>query len=110
IGENTNIDFGGAGAGGGLCIRSTPEASQLDHVTFSNNAARGGIGLVRGGYGQGGGLFSDLADINGSFLTFTNNVAIAGMTDGSGILSDGSRPDGIGGGAHFARNGNVFFD
>jgi hypothetical protein len=107
IGDDVTTPYGGGGAGGGLAIRFTTDIAQLDHVTFSNNIARGGVGATRGGFGQGGGLFTNFANATGDFLTFTNNSAIGGNSPGAGFTSDGSTADGIGGGAHVVSNSTL---
>ncbi len=109
VGENTNLRYGGAGAGGGLAILSAPNGSSLEWLTFKNNVARGGSGLERGGYAIGGGLFTYNSTIlTARYLTFTGNSAIAGSASGSGIDSvTGELADGQGGGAAFQVGSNV---
>ncbi len=107
IGGTTGQSYGGAGAGGGLAINAllTPMAV-LEHVTFENNEAHGGNGRDRGGVALGGGLFTSSFIASGSYITFTDNVAVAGSSNGSGI-SGGLLADGLGGAAGVGINSNV---
>lgn len=116
IGDNTNVAHGGAGSGGGLSIRNTPTGGlvTLERLQFRNNAARGGNGPERGGYGVGGGLSAtDGAKVFGNSLLFENNVAIAGNTNGPGntIMSRTNNEffDGFGGGAAIGKGSTVTF-
>lgn len=104
IGENTQSGRGGTGAGGGLAIRSSPY-NQLEYITFVDNQARGGTGPERGGYGQGGGLFTFAGITIGSYITATNNLAIGGTTNTSHIAS--SKPDGLGAGINVQQGSEV---
>ena len=85
-------DHGGAGAGGGIALLGTTETSILTRVRFEGNIAEGGIrndsGAVRGGYGQGGGIFVYSSPLNGYDLEFVNNEARAG--DASSALGSDS--------------------
>jgi len=87
IGENTSQGVGGAAAGGGLSLRSSSNATTgtLQNVLFDRNTAQAGSGQTRGGLGHGGGLFSYQYTVNASNVTFTNNRAIAGSSQGSGF-------------------------
>jgi hypothetical protein len=107
LGDDSTGPYGGGGAGGGLAIRYTTDIAVLDHITFSNNLARGGTGTLRGGFGQGGGLFTNFANVTGNYITFTNNQAIGGSSNGVGFTSDGSTADGIGGGTHVVQSSTV---
>ncbi|MGE3820178.1 MAG: hypothetical protein AB7I30_12220, partial [Isosphaeraceae bacterium] len=99
LGENTAQAIGGAGAGGALALRGTSTATlaTLHNVVFDANQAIGGAGSSRGGFGQGGGLFLYQYAVNGSALTFTNNLARGGDTAGGGSGA-GDLADGQGGG------------
>lgn len=99
LGENTSQAVGGAGAGGALALRGASSATggTLTNVVFDANQAVGGVGSSRGGFGHGGGLFVYQYTINGSSLTFTNNIARGGDTAGGGS-GLGDLADGQGGG------------
>ena len=100
VAEDTTSGYGGAAGGGGLAIRAVPSAT-LENILFTSNQAKGGSGPVRGGYGQGGGLFTYQSTLSGSGLTFKNNDAIGGNSTGDGVTPDGQRADALGGGANF---------
>ncbi|MCC6421119.1 MAG: hypothetical protein IT429_23020 [Gemmataceae bacterium] len=97
---------GGAGAGGALALRFVRNVS-MTGVTFENNLAQGGTGGVRGGDGVGGGLHVDRSTVNGTTLTFANNRAVAGNTNGAGQTGAGRRADGVGGGAGIQNGSTV---
>lgn len=97
IGETTSAAYGGSGSGGGLAMRGSTNLSVLEYVVFRNNEARGGAGPDRGGMGIGGGMYTYGSNIRGDYLTFTNNQAIGGSSNGSGI-SAGEKADAQGGG------------
>ncbi|MBK8987157.1 MAG: hypothetical protein IPM39_13940 [Chloroflexi bacterium] len=97
VGENTSTAYGGSGSGGGLAMRGSPYLSILEHVTFRNNEARGGVGPERGGLGLGGGMYTYRSNSRSYYLTFTNNLAQGGSSNGSGI-SIGEKADAQGGG------------
>ncbi|MEM2592248.1 MAG: choice-of-anchor Q domain-containing protein [Thermofilaceae archaeon] len=107
-GGDTSSPYGGAAAGGGLAIQSPPSGSVsiLEHVTFRNNQAIGGSGRDRGGLALGGGLFTYQAVVSAHFVTFTNNLAVAGSSNGIGIAA-GLRADALGGGAAFQQGSSV---
>lgn len=96
LGETTTTGYGGAGSGGGLAIHTSAN-SLIEHTTFHNNKAQGGVGGDRGGFGIGGGLYTFNSTVTGQHLVFTNNQAIGGNTNGSGV-SQGEKADGQGGG------------
>jgi hypothetical protein len=91
IGGNTNSSYGGAGSGGGLALGGM-DGVTLEGILFDQNEARGGTGSQRGGYAIGGGLYTYDSVVSGAYLTFTNNMAIAGDSPGSGDLN-GARAD-----------------
>jgi len=97
-GDNSNVEYGGAGSGGGLALRAVP-TGVLEHLTFDDNQALGGTGTKRGGYAAGGGLFTYRSTVWGSYITITNNMARAGNSTGGGKSTDGERADAQGGGA-----------
>src|SRR5262249_3988811 len=70
---NTPNATGGIAAGGGLGVFSPTSAVRLTNVTFTGNRSLGGTGSQAGGFGQGGGLFTDNADVVANNVTFTNN-------------------------------------
>ncbi len=85
VGGNTNINYGGSGAGGAIAVRSGLSGSRLEHVTFTGNQAIGGSGLQRGGFGIGGGVFLFDSVVHAEHITATNNLARGGSSNGSGI-------------------------
>lgn len=102
-GADVDPGKGGAGAGGGLAIRSngsSPRATLvMENVTFDNNQAVGGVGAEAGGYAHGGALFIYYTDASGSDIHVTNNQALAGDSIGDGIFN--GRADAQGGGIAF---------
>lgn len=109
-GGDTLQAYGGAASGGGLAIQSPREnqISVLERVAFQNNQAIGGSGIDRGGLALGGGLFTYQAVVYGDVLTFTNNLARAGNSNGSGVAGRLSA-DALGGGAAFQHESVVVF-
>lgn len=105
VGGSTNSDYGGAAAGGGLAVRANDSVT-LENITFTGNTVQGGSGNQRGGFGIGGGFFSFETVVTGDNLTFTNNDAIAGGSNGSGIAA-GNNSDAQGGGAAFQGGSDV---
>ena len=109
-GGNMTSQYGGGGSGAGLAIQSTKggAVSVLERVTFDGNQAFGGTGAERGGVSLGGGLFTYESALNGSDLTFTNNKAQAGSSNGSGVDNVHSlHADALGGGAAFQTGSSV---
>ena len=106
IGGNTGSAHGGAAAGAGLAVRANTSGVILNNITFEGNQATGGTGPERGGFAIGGGFYSFSAVVSGDNLTFTNNVAQAGSSSGSGISSN-NRSDAQGAGAAFQVDSNV---
>ena len=109
-GGNTASQYGGGGSGAGLAIQSTKGGvvSVLERVTFDENQAFGGTGTYRGGVSLGGALFTYKSALNGTDLTFTNNKAQAGNSNGSGKDNiHGLHADALGGGAAFQTGSSV---
>lgn len=106
-GGDTSSGAGGTASGGGLAIQSPPpgSVSVLERVVFRNNRAIGGTGAVRGGLALGGGMFTYQAVVSGTVLTFVDNIAQAGSSDGNGTFN-GLDADALGGGAAF-QHGSV---
>jgi hypothetical protein len=98
LGGNTSSSYGGAGTGGGMAFRSNSNGILLENILFEDNLARGGTGVDRGGYGIGGGLYTLDAVVTARNLTFTNNTAQAGSSNGSGSSAN-NYADAQGGGA-----------
>lgn len=98
LGGNTSSSYGGSGAGGGMAFRSNSNGVVLENIVFENNLARGGTGIDRGGFAIGGGLYTLEAVVTANNLTFTNNTAQAGSSNGSGS-SGNEYADAQGGGA-----------
>jgi hypothetical protein len=86
VGGDADYTFGGTGSGGGIALHGVPAGyvCELERVTFEDNQAVGGRGRDRGGLAVGGGLSVDVAAVEGRSLTFTNNVAQAGTSNGAG--------------------------
>jgi hypothetical protein len=103
VGGDRAQGAGGAGAGGALAFRAANAV--LDRVRFTGNQALGGAGATRGGYAQGGALFTYDTTLQGTNLLFENNVARAGSSAGGG--SDNGRADGQGGGAVFMQRSQI---
>lgn len=108
VGSATNVADGGRGSGGGLAIRNAPSGAvnTLENVSFVSNQARGGNGQTRGGFALGGGMFVFNATVNGSGVTFRDNVAQAGVGAGSGQGTTNFH-DGLGGGLAVSTGGVV---
>lgn len=108
VGNATNTADGGRGSGGGLAIRNAPSGAvnTIENVSFVSNQARGGNGQTRGGFALGGGMFVFNATVNGSGLTFRDNVAQAGVGGGTGQTSTLFH-DALGGGLAVSTGGNV---
>jgi len=95
-GQSTSNAEGGAGTGSGLAIQwsQSGTTSLLERVTFEGNRSYGGNGPERGGVSFGA-LFAN-ASITARYIDFTNNIAQAGSSSGSG-KSNGLCADGLGG-------------
>jgi hypothetical protein len=107
IGENTDSAYGGAGSGGGLALRNTSSDINLVHITFEDNLSEGGTGPDRGGLALGGGLYTYKTVVSGQYITFTNNVAMAGSSNGDGFYK--MHADAQGGAAAFQADSDVVF-
>jgi hypothetical protein len=105
---NSSPALGGVGAGGGLALfgfpGEAPVTANLSNLTFYQNAAIGGNGTTVGGFGQGGGLFANLATVNGTNLAFGANLAQGGLNTGGGVVNGIQTGDGFGGGADFEQS------
>ena len=102
-GDTTDADHAGAGAGGGVAIRGSAEdrsQATIERVRFEDNTAQGGVGIVRGGLGIGGGLFTNTTDLTANDLIFTSNHALGGSSTGDGAVN-GLRADAQGGAIGF---------
>lgn len=102
-GDTTDADYAGAGSGGAIAIRgSDGDRSQatIERVRFENNTAQGGVGIVRGGLGIGGGLFTNTTDLTASDLYLVSNRALGGSSTGYGSVG-GLRADAQGGAIAF---------
>ena len=98
IGANTNSGAGGIGEGSAIHIETTPAGttSLLQRVTVRNNKSYGGSGPVRGGVAFGA-LFIFKSNVIVEDSTFTNNLAQAGSSSGTGN-ADYLNADALGGG------------
>ena len=97
IGANTASGAGGSADGSGLRIESSPAgaSSLLQRVTFDGNQSFGGVGPERGGFAFGA-LYVFGSVVTVEDATFTNNLAQAGSSTGSGT-SGGLQADALGG-------------
>jgi hypothetical protein len=107
MGGNTNSDYGGSAAGGGVALRAGVNTSVLERVVFEGNQVIGGTGVNRGGFGIGGGLFTFQTAVNGNYISLINNLAQGGNSNGSGVCAGGQNADSHGGGAAFHRDSIV---
>ena len=98
FGQNTNSGAGGQADGAALRIEEPPigTASLLQHVVFDGNASYGGSGPVRGGVAFGA-LFIYRANVVIEDAVFTNNLAQAGNSTGSGHYGTPPYSDALGG-------------
>ncbi len=99
IGANTSSGDGGSADGAAIRIESTPAGTSalLQRVVFDNNKSYGGTGPDRGGVAFGA-LFAYASVVTIEDTTFTNNLAQAGSSSGSGISQrDGWPADALGG-------------
>jgi hypothetical protein len=89
VGGTTTQLYGGKGSGGALAINATEDnvTLELENVTFKDNTAQGGTGAELGGDALGGALFTYGVRGTGKTLTFHDNAAIAGGTNGSGRIN-----------------------
>ncbi len=97
-GAATGSGAGGAAAGGGLSIRSSPAGavSFLTNLSFVGNTSVGGQGPERGGYAFGA-LFVFASTVQVANALFASNSAQGGSSPGSGQDSSGARADALGG-------------
>ena len=99
-GVDSGFSDGGAGTGAGLAVTSGPTRSTLTRVIFESNQAIGGNGAVRGGVALGGGLFTYQTELVGNNISFVNNHAFAGNSNGSGTYQT-LQADALGGAGSF---------
>ena len=106
--QNPELNFGGAGTGGGMALRYVRNV-QLDNVVFHNNQAVGGAGAERGGVGNGGAIHVDDSVVTANNVTFDGNQAVASSnTAGAGTDARfGERADGTGGAVSVQLNPNT---
>lgn len=99
FGQNTSSGAGGQADGAGLRIEEPPlgTISRLQRVTFMENESHGGTGPGRGGVAFGA-LFIYKANVEIEDSVFTNNLARAGSTSGSGEFGSPPNADALGGG------------
>ncbi|MBP7686979.1 MAG: fibronectin type III domain-containing protein [Thermoflexales bacterium] len=87
-GGNTNQDAGGCAVGGAISLlnynASQPYNNTLENIQFDSNLAQGGTGVQRGGNAIGGAVHTYSVIVTGNNLTFTNNIASSGSSNGSG--------------------------
>jgi hypothetical protein len=110
VGGSTNQSEGGRSGGGALAIVNDPWAAatataSLQHVVFDHNTSSGGTGVDQGGDAHGGAIFTERVTLDGDDLTFTDNAAAAGSSDGSG--HDGNEYSDALGGAWSVEGGTV---
>lgn len=91
-GGDLNAEIGAGGIGGGLSMNNYQPANTynlVENVVFEGNIAEGGRGSSRGGNGIGGGLHLYKVTVNFKNVTFRNNIARSGPTNGSGMVGWG---------------------
>lgn len=98
FGQNTSFGAGGQADGAALRIEESPPStvSLLQHVVFDGNASYGGSGPDRGGVAFGA-LFIYKANVVIEDAVFTNNLAQAGNSTGSGSYGNPPHADALGG-------------
>jgi hypothetical protein len=93
-------EHGGTSAGGAVAIRGNPATPMrkaiIDNVVFSGNQSLAGPGPEKGGYGQGGAIWTNQTEIYLLNLVFEGNSAGGGDSPGSGALNF-AKGDGLGG-------------
>lgn len=99
IGQDTNSGAGGQADGAALRIEEPPTetTSLLQRVTFEGNYSYGGRGPARGGVAFGA-LFIYKAKVIVEGSVFTDNLAQAGNSTGSGNFGAPPNADALGGG------------
>lgn len=99
VGQNTASGVGGQADGAALRIEEPPlgTTSLLQRVTFDGNQSYGGTGPERGGVAFGA-LFIYKATVIIEDTQFTNNLARAGNSTGSGSYGSPPNADALGGG------------
>ncbi len=99
VGQDTSSGVGGQADGAALRIEEPPAGttSLLQRVTFEGNQSYGGTGPERGGVAFGA-LFIYKANVIIEDSVFTNNLAQAGNSTGSGSFGSPPNADALGGG------------
>lgn len=99
IGQTTSSGAGGQADGAALRIEEPPPGtvSILQRVVFDRNESYGGGGPERGGVAFGA-LFVYKAHVIIEDSVFTNNLAKAGNSAGSGVFGSPPNADALGGG------------
>lgn len=99
VGQNTDFGAGGQADGAALRIEEPPPGtvSYLRQVVFEGNKSFGGTGPERGGVAFGA-LFIYKANVIVEDAIFTNNLARAGDSSGSGNFGNPRNADALGGG------------
>jgi hypothetical protein len=86
-GGAVDMTIGGRAVGAALSMSnylSPPTFNVLENVRFEDNVAQGGRGQNLGGVAVGGALHVYNVIVSASYVTFTNNLAQAGDTNGAG--------------------------
>jgi len=98
FGQNTSFGAGGQADGAAVRIEDPPPGTVtlLQHVVFEGNASYGGSGPERGGVAFGA-LFIYKANVVIEDAVFTNNLAQAGNSTGSGQYGTPPYSDALGG-------------
>jgi len=99
VGQNTSSGAGGQADGAALRIEEPPvgTTSLLQRVVFDSNQSYGGAGPARGGVAFGA-LFIYKAAVTIEDSVFTNNLAQAGNSSGSGSYGNPPYAEALGGG------------
>ena len=100
-------EHGGTSAGGAVAIRGNPATptrqAVIDNVVFVDNQSLAGPGPEKGGYGQGGAIWTNQTEIYLVNLVLQNNTAAGGGSPGSGALNF-AKGDGLGGAVSIGKN------
>ena len=99
-------EYGGTSAGGAIAIRGNPATptrqAVIDDVVFADNQSVAGPGPEKGGYGQGGAIWTNQTEIYLVNLVFQNNTAAGGDSPGSGEFNF-AKGDGLGGAVYIGK-------
>ncbi len=98
--DNSCTEYGGTSAGGAMAIRGNPATpirqAVIENVEFKDNHSLAGPGPEKGGYGQGGAIWTNETEIYLFDLVLDGNSATGGSSPGGGALNF-AKGDGLGG-------------